>query len=186
LYNLDLTNNARLERVRDVFCFSCFTGLRFSDTVTVNRGNVRGAELFITTRKTSDNLSIPLSEQATSLLVKYDCKLPSISQQKTNDYIKELGKLAGIDEPTELTKHRGAAEVKKTEPKYKFMTTHTARRTFVTLALERGMRAETVKAITGHKDDKSFKNYIKITDKIKILEMQKVWSVAAKPLLKVV
>ncbi|MGI4751272.1 MAG: hypothetical protein ACRYFB_11610 [Janthinobacterium lividum] len=97
------------------------------------------------------------------------------SNQKTNDYLKELGELAEINEMVHIVKYRGVEKVEFLEPKYKFICTHTARRTFVTLCLEKGMRPETVMSITGHKDYKTFKKYIKLTDKVKMIEMNKIW-----------
>ena len=63
------------------------------------------------------------------------------------------------------------------------LTTHTARRTFVTLALEKGIRAEVVMAMTGHRNYKSFMKYVKITDKVMELEMNKAWNI---PLMRAV
>ena len=76
----------------------------------------------------------------------------------------------------QIVKYRGAEKVEFIEPKYKFIGTHTARRTFVTLSLEKGMRPETVMSITGHKDYNTFKKYIKLTDKVKLAEMNNIWS----------
>jgi len=62
------------------------------------------------------------------------------------------------------------------KPKYELVTSHMGRRTFVTLSLEKGMRPEIVMKITGHKDYKTFKRYIEITDKVKHQEMMKAWN----------
>lgn len=176
LYKLDLGNNKRLESVRDVLCFGCFTGLRYSDISKLQRENVKGEEIHFTTQKTKDNLIVPLNDYAKDILKRYEYKLPIISNQKTNEYLKELGKLAGIDETIILTKQRGAEEVQFKEPKYNFISSHTARRTFVTLSLEKGMRPEVVMSITGHKDYKTFKKYIKLTSKVKLVEMKRIWN----------
>ncbi|GAC1562713.1 MAG: hypothetical protein NVS3B13_36040 [Mucilaginibacter sp.] len=90
--------------------------------------------------------------------------------------LKDLGKLAEFNETVQIIKYRGVEKVEFLEPKYKFLSTHTARRTFVTLSLEKGMRPETVMSITGHKDYKTFKKYIKLTDKVKLIEMNNIWS----------
>ena len=175
LYELDLSQHTRLENVRDVFCFGCFTGLRFSDLLKLKKENIKKDEIHFITQKTKDNLIVPLNDYAKEIIQKHDNKLPVISNQKTNDYIKELGKIAEIDEPVLITKYRGAEEVQFKELKYHFISSHTARRTFVTLSLEKGMRAETVMSITGHKDYKTFKKYIKLTSKVKAVEMRRVW-----------
>ena len=122
-------------------------------------------------------LSIILRYIFTSQILKRNhYKLPVISNQKTNEYIKELAELAEINEPVMITKYRGVEAIEFKEPKHNFISSHTARRTFVTLSLEKGMRPETVMEITGHKDYKMFRKYIKITEKIKKIEMKRVWS----------
>jgi integrase len=175
VYALDLSQNKRLEQVRDSFCFGCFTGLRHSDITAIKRANVKGEKIVMTAFKTREQLEVPLNDFSKEILSKYEYKLPKISNQKFNDYIKEVGKLAEIDEPIILTKYRGAEEVKYEKPKWEFLSSHCGRRTFVTLSLEKGMRAETVMAITGHRSYKTFKKYIKITSKVKTIEMNTVW-----------
>lgn len=183
LFELDLRTNTRLNNVRESFCFACFTGLRFSDVAKIKRENFKGDELQLITTKTRNVLKIPLNDFAKEILIRNNFILPVISNQKTNSYLKELGQYAGIDEPILITKFRGVEAVEFKEPKYNFITSHTARRTFITLSLEKGMRAETVMEMTGHKSYKMFKKYIKITDKIKRIEMKRVWS--REPAMKV-
>lgn len=93
-----------------------------------------------------------------------------------NYYLKDIAQECELNEIIRLTKYRGVQKVETIEPKYKLITTHTARRTFVTLSLEKGMRAETVMSITGHKDYHTFKKYIKLTDKVKMVEMNEIWN----------
>jgi integrase len=175
----DLTE--KLRGVRDNFCFSCFTGLRFSDIQKLRKENIKGDYIEFTTEKTRDSLKIPLSIYAKEIFNRNDGMLPTqFSNQKTNDYLKELGELAKINQKVLIVKYRGIEKVEILEPKYNFISSHTARRTFVTLSLEKGMRPETVMSITGHKDYKTFKKYIKITDKVKLAEMNNVWSVKLK------
>jgi integrase len=92
-----------------------------------------------------------------------------------NEYLKEIGQLAEINEEIILTQYKGAEKLEKKEPKYNFISSHTARRTFVTLSLEKGMRPEVVMSITGHKDYKTFNKYIKLTDNVKQSEMINTW-----------
>lgn len=175
LYELDLSKNPALEKVRDTFCFGCFTGLRYSDITRVNKENVKEGEIFFISEKTTEMINVPLNMYSKKILEKYDYSLPVISNQRTNEHLKKLGKYAEIDEPVTLTKFRGAEEIQFKKPKYEFIGTHTARRTFVTLSLEKGMRPETVMNITGHKEYNTFKKYIKITSKVKSAEMKRVW-----------
>ncbi|MDN3549331.1 site-specific integrase [Mucilaginibacter aquaedulcis] len=176
IYDLELTST-KLRVVRDNFCFACFTGLRYSDITKLQQENIKDEYIEIKTEKTRDFLRIPLNDFAKELLYKNGGLLPKLfSNQKTNAYLKEIAKLAEIEEKILIIKYRGVDKVEFSEPKYNFITTHTARRTFVTLSLEKGMRPETVMSITGHKDYKTFKKYIKLTDKVKMLEMNNIWS----------
>ncbi len=167
----------RLRVVRDNFCFACFTGLRFSDIQILQSANIKEDYLELRTEKTKDFLKIPLTSYAKDILERNGGMLPAqFTNQKTNDYLKEIGEIAGLSESVLIVKYRGVEKVEFIAPKYKFLCTHTARRTFVTLSLEKGMRPETVMSITGHKDYKTFKKYIKLTDKVKLVEMNNVWS----------
>ncbi len=177
LLNHDFSTQPTLERVRDVFCFQCFTGQRFSDARIFEHESAKGNTWQLRTTKTKDILNIPLSSHARTLMEKYKGvgRLPVISSQKTNQYLKEACLLAGIDDIVTIVRYRGTERIELKEPKYKFVSTHTARRTFVTLSLEKGMRPETVMKVTGHKDYKTFKRYIKLTDKVAEQEMRAVW-----------
>lgn len=179
IYNLELAGKPSLARVRDVFCFGCFTGQRFSDVSGLKPEHIKGDTWHLHTQKTKDILTVPLNDFALEILAAYvpeGKKLPSISNQKTNEHLKELGKLAGIRDPVTITRYRGAEKIQRTEPKYMFIGTHTARRTFVTLSLEKGMRPETVMKITGHTDYKTFKKYIDLTSKVAESEMKRFWN----------
>lgn len=178
LYYYDLTNNKRLAQVRDVFCFSCLTGLRYSDLHQLKREHIKDDEIKLTVKKTKEALIIPLTPLSAEILLRYEGMhhpLPVISNQKMNDYIKELCQLVGITEPIEIVRYRGAKREAVTYPKYELIGVHTGRKTFVTLSLERGMSAEEVMEVTGHKDYQSFKRYVKITEQRKKVVMLKAW-----------
>ena len=188
LYKLENLSE-KLKNVRDNFCFACFTGLRFSDIEKLSRSNIKTDFLEIKSEKTRDFVKVPLNFLAKEILSQHDSNsslrpLPTgISNQKTNEYLKEIGELAKLNDPITLEKYNGSKKVIISKPKFNFLSTHTARRTFVTLSLEKGIRAEVVMAMTGHKSYRTFKKYIKITDKVMQTEMLRVWN---KPLLKVV
>ncbi|EOR92746.1 integrase [Arcticibacter svalbardensis MN12-7] len=167
----------RLDAVRDAFCLGCFTGLRFSDLSELRFANLKEDFIELKSKKTRDFLRIPLNDFAKAILKKHQGNPPQmISNQKMNDYIKEIGELAGIKQNIILTQYQGATKLEKAEPKYKFLSTHSARRTFVTLSLEKGMRPEVVMSITGHKDYATFKKYIKLTENVKLAEMNNAWN----------
>lgn len=163
---LDLTSKPYLENARALFLMGCYTGLRFSDLVSLRPEHVYGNSLRLTTTKTSDTLFIPLRPEAQLLVQRMMAnEVHPITNQRLNEYVKELGKLASIDRPTERVRYQGGKRLpEQAVPKYELLTTHTARRTFVTLALKDGMWDATVRKITGHKNLKSFSRYIEVTE----------------------
>ncbi|WP_315315599.1 phage integrase SAM-like domain-containing protein [Prevotella pallens] len=174
------SNKQSLERVRDVFLFQCFTGLRYSDVFNLRRSDIKGDHIEVTTVKTSDSLIIELNNHSKAILDKYkdvafedDKVLPVITNQKMNDYLKELAELAGIDEPVRQTYYRGNERIDEVTPKYALLGTHAGRRTFICNALALGIPPQVVMKWTGHSDYKAMKPYIDIVDDIKANAMSK-------------
>ena len=169
-----------LDRVRDVFLFQCFTGLRYSDVFNLRRSDIKGDHIEVTTVKTSDSLIIELNNHSKAILDKYkdvafedDKVLPVITNQKMNDYLKELAELAGINEPVRQTYYRGNERIDEVTPKYALLGTHAGRRTFICNALALGIPPQVVIKWTGHSDYKAMKPYIDIADDIKANAMSK-------------
>ena len=169
-----------LDRVRDVFLFQCFTGLRYSDVFNLRKSDIKDDHIEVTTVKTSDSLIIELNNHSKAILDKYkdvafedDKVLPVITNQKMNDYLKELAELAGIDEPVRQTYYRGNECIDEVTPKYALLGTHAGRRTFICNALALGIPPQVVMKWTGHSDYKAMKPYIDIADDIKANAMSK-------------
>lgn len=163
-----------LDRVRDVFCFCCFTSLRYSDVANLRRSDVFPDHISITTVKTADSLTIDLNDYSRAILDKYKDEtfpygkaLPVISNQRMNEYLKELGQLCGIDAPVTITYFKGNQRYDEVYPKYALIGTHTGRRTFISNALMMGIPPQVVMKWTGHSDYKAMKPYIDIADKAK-------------------
>ena len=176
IFGFDLSKKKKLERVRDLFVFECATGLRYSDLCNLKLENIKNDYLDFTTIKTGDRLLVPLTNYARQILTKYEGAIPkAISSVKMNKYLKELGQVCGIDESIQQVKISGGKRTEKAVPKYTLITTHTARRTFITQSLERGIRPEVIMKITGHKDIKTMMKYVKITDNVVRSEMLKAW-----------
>jgi len=169
-----------LDRVRDVFLFQCFTGLRYSDVFNLRKSDIKDDHIEVTTVKTSDSLIIELNNHSKAILDKYkdvafedDKVLPVITNQKMNDYLKELAELAGIDKPVRQTYYRGNERIDEVTPKYALLGTHAGRRTFICNALALGIPPQVVMKWTGHSDYKAMKPYIDIADDIKANAMSK-------------
>ena len=168
LYRLDLSENERLDKVRDLFLIGAFTGLRFSDFTNIKPENIRtvdGVEVFqITTKKTGESVTIPIHPIVRAILDKYDGKTPKpISNQKSNDYLKELAEMAGFKESVILSKNKAGKRYDRHYKKFELVTTHTARRSFATNAFKAGIPALSIMKITGHRTEAAFMKYIKIS-----------------------
>ena len=169
-----------LERVRDVLVFCCYSGLRYSDVENLKRSDIYENHIEVTTIKTTDSLRIDLNNHSRAILEKYkdipfedNMALPVISNQKMNDYIKELGELAGINTPIRITRYRGNERIDTVYPKYQLLCTHTGRKTFICMALALGIPPSVVMKWTGHSDYKAMKPYIDIADETKATAMDK-------------
>lgn len=178
LYNFPFTPYKRT-RARDLFCFMCFTGMRVSDLQNLKREHIRDGQIFKTIVKTHKTEVIPLNQYARSILAKYEeleiRPLPKLSAQKINDHIKECCEEAGIKDLVNYVDYSGGKAREHSEPKYKLITNHTARKTFITNSIMLGMNTKTIKEITGHKKDSVFNKYVKISEEFKKLEMERTW-----------
>jgi integrase len=173
LWQYDFKDNKRLEKIRDLFVFACATGLRESDFSHINPVNIKGDEIKLQVIKTSKPLTIPLNRYSRAVLKKYDNQLPKYSQQKFNDYIKEVGKMVGLDTLEQIVSYKGGKRIEEILPKYQLMSSHTGRRTFITQSILRGIPQAVIQGMTGHQDLKSFQKYIKINDKDRHEAMKK-------------
>ena len=152
------SNIERLKRVRDIFIFSCYTGLAYIDVKKLKKAEVEGSEelgYWIRTRrqKTDARANIPLLDIPMDIINNYcrldllmpeDPILPVLSNQKINAYLKELADVCGI---------------------HKELTFHVARHSFATsVTMTNGVPMETVSKMLGHKNMKSTQHYARIVD----------------------
>lgn len=177
---LEEENKKALERVRDVFCFCCFTSLRYSDVAKLSSSDVKDTFISIVTQKTTDRLKIELNKYSKSILDKYksihfenDKVLPVISNVNMNLHLKDMGEIIGLNEKQRIVYFKGNERIEEVYSKYELLTTHCGRRTFIVNALYLGIPAEVVMRWTGHSDYKAMKPYIKIVDDLKVQEMNK-------------
>jgi len=174
--DLDLSNRQRLERVRDVFLLGCYTGMRYSDFKRVRASNVTNN--LITIREVKDKtktLEIPMTDKIRAILNKYNLELPVISEQKFREYLKEIFKIAGFTSLVVKSKKIGKIVYEEEVPMYQLISTHTARRSFITIMLNSGVPAKAIMNITGHKSINNFQLYYKPTNDVLSDFMQKVW-----------
>lgn len=181
LLKLDLTDEPRYDKVRDLFLVGCWTGLRFSDFSNIKPENIDGDFIEITTQKTAEPVVIPIHSTVKKIMRKYKGQYenslpPAISSQKMNDYLKEIGKkLDTLKIPVSTSNTKGGLYVTTTKPKHDLITTHTARRSFASNLYIEGFPTATIMKITGHKTERAFMKYIKITPKENAKVLQLHW-----------
>ena len=169
------------EIAKDYFCLECFTGLRFSDLSRLKPENIKDNLIEIRTKKTKDILFVPINVFVKEILDKYRNKYPDsplpppFANHTINAYIKEAAKIAGIDDLTMVEKFSGSRGIITTKPKYAFVSTHTGRRTFITLSHEKGMHIEMIMKITGIRKWDTLKKYLKVSEKAKLNKMNEFW-----------
>ena len=154
------------ELARDIFMVGVYTAQRVSDYNNIAPENIimqPGGEMLIRLRqrKTGTWVSVPVKEELRRILLKYDYRLPHVTEQSINSCIKEVARVAGIDEPVTVESTSGGVLHLETRPKYSLIQTHTARRTGATLMYLAGMDVFNICYVTGHNSIAMLKKYIK-------------------------
>ena len=176
IFNFDFSNNQRLERVRDLFVFGCFTGMRYSNYSKIKKNDIIDSHIKV--RDVKDNrkqLNIPLNDYSSYLLKKYDYRLPEISNQKFNVYIKEVIKIVGYTENIKKTSKLGNEIIETVTSFYERISSHTARRSFITIMKTEKVPDKIIMGFTGHKSLEVFNQYYKPNDIEKVDFMQDVF-----------
>jgi len=165
--DLDFSNNQRLDNVRDLFLIGCYTGLRFSDFSILKPEQMETGFIRIKEQtKTGKSVVIPIHPIVKKILQKQNGELPrAITNQKFNEYLKEIGVLVqSLHTPFETTITKGGKKILKRLNKYELLTTHTARRSFATNEYLFGTPTIRIMKITGHRTEKAFLRYIKVSE----------------------
>ena len=173
------------EHARDIFMVGVWTAQRISDYNNISRDcikqhtilkEVEGRQVIkefmtveIRQKKTGTKISIPVSSELKSILEKYNYHLPHLEDQVLNRYIKEICRLAGLDELIEIHNTRGGVIKKEFKQKWELVQSHTARRTGATLMYLSGMDFYDIMRITGHTSPTMLKKYIK-ADSIEVAD----------------
>lgn len=165
------TDKIELVKIRDAFIFMCMTGQRLSDYINnLNKNSITSNEGVnfwnLTQDKTKKTIVVPLNELAYNILVKYKFKLPlsSVSNKKLKLLIEKVGierkitRYKTINNKTVITK----------EPIYEAISLHSSRKSFVTMALEKGILGEVIRKITGHSSLVEYEKYVDIQNQSKI------------------
>jgi integrase len=173
LFNYPLELDSTFDLVRDAFIIALWTGLRISDLKRLKPENIDHEKGFISIfqHKTGSQVILPITQQIAHTLSKRDGNLPRfISEQRFNEYLKEVCKLAGIDKPVQLSANEPA------RPKYELITSHTGRRSFATNAYHLGVDLLTIMNCTGHKSVAMLLKYINVSQEEHATTLQKAFA----------
>lgn len=156
--------NRYLESSRDLFVIGCWTGLRFSDWKQFAKSDIKDDLITIKPKKTEKPVVIPVHPVVRQIAAKYDWNLPEPKENQTlNRDLKDIAKLAEINSEIEQQMTKGGRKIIQQLPKYELVTTHTARRSFATNLYNMGVPSIDIMHITGHRTEKSFLKYIRVT-----------------------
>jgi integrase len=192
IYNKDVQTE-RLQRAKDYLTLACFTGLRWSDVANLKKSdiNYKTGIISITTIKTADPAIIPFNAFSREVLLKYkdtpnynqngvEMAFPVVSGQKMNEALKDMGEKAGLTEMVTIVKQRRNQRVEKTVPKYKLISTHIGRKTFITLSVLLEIKAEVTMGITTHHSHATMEKYYKVNEAMMRNAMKKFTKVNLK------
>ena len=170
---------------RDIFMVGVWTAQRVSDYNNLSRENIKQHRIpkiidnklvykefqtvEIRQKKTGSKVSVPVSSELKSILERYDYQLPHLEDQVLNRYMKDICKLAGLDDIVEVQTTKGGKAVKEFKQKWELVHSHTARRTGATLMYLAGMDYYDIMRITGHTSPTMLKKYIK-ADSIEVAD----------------
>lgn len=177
ILNLDLSSNEKMQTIRDLFVIGCYTGLRFGDFKQINKKNMSNDRLRIKTQKTGKFVVIPLHPIVKKIIKKYDGNLPkSYCNATINRELKNIGKLAELTETIIQVRTHGLVRKETVYEKWQLISTHCARRSFATNLYKQNFPAISIMKITGHKSEKTFMRYIKVTEDEVALMLEDHWN----------
>ena len=187
IFNLDLSNRPYLDNARNWLIIGVWTGARVSDLLKFTTANITNGFIEYTAQKTKQKIMLPVHWQVQSIIERNNGKLPrKISNQRYNDWIKEVCQLAGIDQMEKgsiyITDKKEKSKKVKTPqrkvigeyPKWKMVSTHTARRSFATNHYGK-LPTPVIMSATGHTTEKMLLAYIGKTAKDNALVLQDFW-----------
>lgn len=177
IFNLDLSQNERLDKVRDLFIVGVWTGLRISDLKRINDFNISNNRIkIIGTEKNNTSVEIPIHPQIKTILQKRNAVLPTISEQKFNLYLKDLCELAEVNEITlgSVKDPKTNRKVRGYYPKFKLISSHSCRRSFVSNHYGK-LDDATIMAISTHKSHSQYIKYVKTTLQEHASKLENYW-----------
>lgn len=170
-------DNKELEKIRDFFIIGCYTGLRFSDIIRLKPQYFQDGMIQLRQKKTEGKIVVPLRKAVLKVLEKYNYYAPSVSSFEFNKQIKKLGEKALINEKIEVIKKKGNTKIVSTYEKFNLISSHTCRRSFCTNAYLEGIDVQLIMKISGHKTERAFKRYLKLSSLEAALKLKEAWGI---------
>lgn len=177
IFNYDLSDNEELAEIRDLFITGLWTGLRISDLKRINSFDISNNRIkIIELEKTGSFVEIPIHPHLKQIIEKRNGVLPTMIRQKFNIQVKKLCELAGITEVIlgGLKNPETNRKEKSYYPKFKLISSHTCRRSFVSNHYGK-LDDKTVMAITGHKSHSTFLDYVKTSKREHAEKLEQYW-----------
>lgn len=148
-----------MEKYRDMYLFMAYTGMSISDAKRFRYKDVIDGFIRYDRQKSGTEAFIPYTKRIQMIVERYEGKLPDMSEQKLNKHIKEIARLSGIDREIVLVKKIKDKPKITRIPKWKAITSHTARKTFVTLCMQKNVTEVSIMQMGGYADAKSLQPY---------------------------
>ncbi len=153
---------------RDLFVVGCETGLRWSDFSRIQPEHISNESIMIFQKKTGGKISIPINSRLRKIISKYNGNLPNYRENELttfNEKVREVCMMAKINDDTIIQVWSNNKQREKFQKKYELVSSHTCRRSFCTNRfLSKTIPVKVIMAISGHKTEKSFMKYLKLSD----------------------
>lgn len=190
MYSIDLNDKPKLDKVRDLFIIGCYTALRFSDFSRIKNENIKKEDgqyyLSMEATKGKKKVTIPLRPEVVNIAEKYNFNLPTITNQRLNEYIKEVCQLIEFNNLELKTIYKGNQEKKIKVERWKMISCHSSRRSGATLMYLSGIDPKSICLLTGHSSIEMLERYLKIDKTVNAKRLAKSEFFSPKPKLKVV
>jgi integrase len=174
------------QKARDLLLFACFTGMRYSDIRALKKADIKQHQFegvdtvfhaaHIRQLKTSRDIVVPLLPEALSLIREYEndpgeFTFPQLALQTVNNALKEVGKKAGLNSLQKIEVWRGSVKDTTYVEKWRVLSTHMGRRTFVTISATKGLPINVVASITGQNPKTTMLHYMGVVNVEKFREL---------------
>lgn len=176
IYRANLTAFPHLAEYRNLFVLACLTGLRYSDFSILQPDDLRKDMLYKKQEKSDHWVVIPLRKEAKEIFTEqFKETIPKLTNPEFNRHIKTIGKLAGLNQRIKFSYKRGNKTIEVSKPKYEWITSHTARRSFCTNEFLAAIPVKLIMKISGHKNEKDFYKYIRVTPEEAAQKIKELW-----------